>query len=353
MELDQLIDKNSSKWMDGSGPDNSIVISSRVRLARNLQDYKFPHCMSEEDAKAVLDLADKAIANSETQWQEELYLYQLNNQMLLEQQILMEKHLISPNFIKQAKPKGLIVNQDDSLSIMINEEDHLRIQCLLPGLQLEKAWETADQVDDYLEETLDYAFDPTLGYLTACPSNVGTGFRASVMLHLPGLVIAGQAAKILSFLSQIGLTVRGIYGEGTEAKGNLFQISNQITLGIDEREIVNNLHVVTKQLIEQEEKAREKLLEQGGQRLADRVLRAYGILKYARLISSNEAISLLSDLRLGIDTGFIQGLEGRILTELMVLTSPGYLQKTAGRELSSEERDARRAEVIRNKISNS
>lgn len=350
MDIEQVLNKKFSKWMDGTGPHNDIVISSRVRLARNIKELKFPHRLSEQKAKMVLEKVKQALLQDD-KWSEQLQFINLEGIEALDQQILMEKHLVSPHFVKQNIPKAFIVNQDDSISIMVNEEDHLRIQCLYPGLQLEQAWQVANQIDDYLEETLNYAFSEEQGYLTACPTNVGTGLRGSVMLHLPGLVLTGQASQILAALSQFGFTVRGIYGEGTDSKGNLFQVSNQITLGVDESEIINNLLGVTRQLIEQEELARKNLIAQGGKKLEDRVYRALGILNYARVMSSNETINLLSSVRLGVDLGLIDGISRKTLTELMVLTSAGCLQKIAGKQLNPEERDVRRADIIRKKIS--
>ncbi|MDW7673781.1 MAG: protein arginine kinase [Bacillota bacterium] len=349
---DFLNNSYRSKWMESEGPNCEIVISSRVRLARNIEGISFPHQLSTEEAKDMVEKVGKAIENKSTLLVGQLRSFSLNKESLVDQQILMEKHLVSPNFLKQDIPKAFIVNDDDSVSIMVNEEDHLRIQCLLPGLQLEKALEMANQLDDCLEQTLNYAFNEELGYLTTCPTNVGTGLRASVMLHLPGLVLTGQHNRALATLSQIGLTVRGIYGEGTDAKGNLFQISNQITLGTDEKEIINNLEVVTKKIIEQEEQARKLLVKEGNESIADKVFRALGLLTHARVISSNEAISLLSDVRLGIDIGYITDVDRKTLTELMVLISPGYLQKVADQELTVGDRDIRRAVVIREKLGN-
>ncbi|MBS4025863.1 MAG: protein arginine kinase [Clostridia bacterium] len=354
MDLKDVINRHTSKWMEGSGPHNDIVISSRIRLARNLKEINFPHQLETEDAKKVVTKVEQALSKldggGKKEIQQELQFIPVDSSHQLEQQILMERHLISPHFIGQNIPKGFVVNQNDSISIMVNEEDHLRIQCLYPGLQLEKSWETADKVDDYLEKSLDYAYSEELGYLTVCPTNVGTGCRASVMLHLAGLVLTGQLNRFFTTLSQIGLTVRGIYGEGTEAKGNLFQVSNQITLGTNELEIVNNLEAVTRQLVEHENQARQFLLKESGKKLEDRVHRALGILSFARVISSNEAIHLLSDVRLGVDLGLINGIDRKILTELVVLTSAGSLQKNAGTELGSEDRDIRRAAVIRERI---
>ena len=232
---------------------------------------------------------------------------------------------------------------------MVNEEDHLRIQLLLPACSRMKR-RMANVLDDALEETLDYAFDESRGYLTTCPTNVGTGLRASLMVHLPALVMSKQAGKILNALSHVGLAVRGFYGEGTETAGNLFQISNQITLGLTEEEIINNLSSVAAQLIDQEKAARQALLKDYGRQLEDKVFRAYWILSLARIFSSDEALSILSHLRLGIDLGLIKEVDSRILNELMVLIQPAMLQGKYGRQMSPYERDLKRAEAIQDKL---
>lgn len=331
-----------SKWMEGSGPEADIVISSRVRLARNLRGFPFPSLASDEQRERVLKMIEK-ILQKERERFSNFKLIKMESLSPINRQVLVEKHLISPLLAKETRFSALALREDEVLSIMINEEDHLRIQCLLPGLQLEKAWQEVSLFDDYLEENLDYAFNEELGYLTACPTNVGTGLRASVMLHLPALVITQQINRILSAVNQVGLAVRGLYGEGTEVVGSLFQISNQITLGLSEEEIWHNLYSVTMQLISQEKRAREQLLNEGREKLADRAGRALGIIKYARLLDSQEAMQLLSDVRLGLDLGLIEGISVRVLNELLVLTRPGCLQYLKGTKLGAYERDLERA----------
>jgi len=268
----------------------------------------------------------------------------------LQRRILVEKHLISPQHAENPSGKGLVLGLEGTLSIMVNEEDHLRMQCLFPGLQLHEGYRTTSNVDDALESTLDFAFSEDQGYLTACPTNVGTGLRASVMMHLAGLRLIGQAGRVLSALSQVGLAVRGLYGEGSEATGNLFQISNQITQGVSEEEIINNLSMVVKKLIDQEHDAREMLLNNSSLKLEDRVNRAWGILASARMISSSEALELLSEVRLGAELKLIPGVDTQSLNLLLVEIQPAYLQQHAGKELDAQERDRLRAEVIREKI---
>ncbi len=352
MIIESIINRPYSKWLEGSGPHSDIVISSRVRLARNLLEVPFPHQMTEEQAQEVVTSVARVVGKSEVRENlGTMEIVMLNDLSSLDRQILVEKHLISPAHAENtARGRGLVIRDDEAVSIMINEEDHLRLQCLFSGLQVKEAWELANQTDDYLESSLNYAFDEKWGYLTVCPTNVGTGMRASVMLHLPALVMTNQAQRIFATLSQIGLAVRGLYGEGTEATGNLFQISNQVTLGPREEEIVNNLTTVTSHLIEQEQKARQHLLSKARLSLEDRICRALGILLNARIMNSEEALSHLSDVRLGLNLGIIDTIDLRALNELMVLIQPGYLQKLAGQEMSAFDRDVKRANIIREKL---
>jgi protein arginine kinase len=350
MSLQNTINNALSGWMKGTGPDADIVISSRIRLARNVEAVPFPHLMSESEGDKVVAEVRLAVAKplkGKTGKLEFTILNQLSNN---ERQILVEKHLISPQHAQPGDYKAVVLSEDETVSVMVNEEDHLRIQCLLPGLQLREAWQRADKVDDLLEKTLDIAFCEPRGFLTACPTNAGTGMRASVMVHLPAMVMTNQMNRLIAAITQVGLTVRGLYGEGSEAAGNLFQISNQITLGRGEEEILGNLAAVAKQIINQERAAREMLLKSNREALEDKVSRSYGILRHARIITSQEAINLLSSIRLGIDLDIIKGVDGTVLNELMVLTRPAYLQKLSGTELSPGERDVRRATLIRERL---
>ncbi|WP_073027425.1 protein arginine kinase [Lutispora thermophila] len=333
-------------WITQQGPQNEIVLSSRVRLARNIVNTPFPAYLSMEEAKGLINQVEAAAKKNHERGYKLLVMDELPN---IERQVLLEKHLISPDLIKSAKGAALI-SQDELLSIMINEEDHIRIQCILPGLQMKSAWDMANSEDDVLEQTLDYSYDEKLGYLTCCPTNVGTGMRASAMVHLPALNMIGNIGKILQTVTQIGLTIRGIYGEGTEFQGNLFQISNQITLGLSEEEIVQNISAVTSQIVEKEKEARSLLLNNNRIQLEDRVWRAWGILKNARVITSQEAMKLLSDVRLGMDLNIIENLSVSIINEIMIEIQPANIQKYAGEELSPEARDIIRAEIIRKKL---
>jgi len=347
--LEKYIQDASARWMKGEGPEHEIVISSRVRLARNLHDIPYPYLAGDQDTeKVVRDVSDSikrgaaGLKNHQLHWMKDL--------TQLDRQVMVEKHLISPLLAREDRNSAVILNEDESVSIMMNEEDHIRIQCLFPGLQLDKAFELADQIDDLIEESVNYAFDEELGYLTACPTNVGTGMRASVMLHLPALVLTKQIDRVLSAIGQVGLAVRGLYGEGSDVIGNIFQISNQITLGQSEQDILQNLVDVTKQILEQERQARSRLVKESEVKVADKCGRAFGQLSHARIISSTEAMDLLSQVRLGVDLGLIEDVDGNILDDLLVLIRPGNLQKMSGKQLDTSDRDIKRAEVIKQRI---
>lgn len=330
-----------SKWMDGSGPEAETVISSRVRIARNIRGIPFPYLASDAQTRRIQELV-AATAASQKEAFGDFSFMPVESLAPLEKELLVEKHLASPFLARESQHGALLLRSDEAVSIMVNEEDHLRIQVILPGLQLEEALQDADRYDDFLEAEINYAFDETCGYLTACPTNVGTGLRASVMLHLPALIMTGQANRLLGALSQVGLAVRGLYGEGTEIIGNLVQISNQITLGQSEEEIIRNLGGVTRQVIEQEQAARQALLNENRARIADRTWRSLGQLRYAQLMSSQEAMQLLSDVRLGYDLGLLKGVDRKLLNEMFVVISPACLQIMAGKELSPAERDLER-----------
>ena len=320
------------------------------RLARNLKEYTFPLLSTIEQAKEVSNYLSTKLAAEEYSTLGKLEFLKMDEMKPNEKRVLVEKHLISPHLAEETKHGAVLLSNDESISIMINEEDHLRIQCLFSGFQLSEGLVLAGGIDDWIEEKVHYAFDEKHGYLTSCPTNVGTGLRASVMMHLPALVMAQQLNRILPAINQLGLVVRGIYGEGSEALGNLFQISNQITLGKSEEDIVEDLRGVVMQLIQQERAARQMLLQSSKLQLEDRVYRSYGMLAYSRIIESKEAAQRLSDVRLGIDLGLIKGISGNILNELMILTQPGFLQQFAGETLSPDQRDERRATLIRGRL---
>lgn len=352
MSLNRFIDEAISEWMKGEGPDSDIVISSRIRLARNLCSHTFPMLATNQHSQEVLDKVGQVLEHEDLNSISAFELIELADLNEVEKLVLVEKHLISPNLANESRNGAVLLSENESISIMVNEEDHLRIQCMFPGFQIKEAWELANEIDDAFETHVDYAYDEKKGFLTSCPTNVGTGIRASVMIHLPALVLTQQINRILSAITQVGLAVRGIYGEGSEAIGNLFQISNQITLGQSEEEIIDNLYSVAKQIIEHEKAARIKLMEDSQPRILDRVKRSFGILSHAAIMDSKEAAQRLSDVRLGIDLGLIENVPATIMNELMVMTQPGFLQQYAGSKLSAEERDVRRAEMIRERLLN-
>lgn len=332
------------------GPHNKIVLSSRVRLARNLKGLAFPGWAKkaervrslEQIRPAVESLAQMSDAFSES----------MDNLTVLDKNILVERHLISREHAAKNAGSGLVLNREESLCVMINEEDHLRMQALRPGLQLKQAWHAIDQIDSKLEKKLGYAFTPDLGYLTACPTNLGTGIRVSAMLHLPGLVLAEQINQIIQAVNKLGLAVRGLYGEGTEALGNVFQVSNQMTLGEAENDIVERLNKVLAQIIEHEENARAMLLEKKPKSVYNHIGRAYGILANAHSISSKETMNLLSLMRLGVDLGLFPDVERWLVDELFIITQPAHLQKRFSEKLSAEERDLLRADMLRERLRN-
>lgn len=334
-----------SNWIDGIGPHNDIILSSRVRLARNLNNTPFPGILDRESGTAII----RKIYNDETKNDtfSGYKYYSMQDSSLTDRYVLVERHLISPNLAAQGSIGAALISQDETISIMLNEEDHIRIQTVLPGLQIKEAWKISSDMDDKIESKVDYAFDERLGYLTSCPTNVGTGMRASVMVHLPGLNLSNNINKILHAVTQFGLTIRGIYGEGTEFVGNIFQISNQITLGRTEEETVDSLTGITKQIIDKEKDARAMLFENNRMVIEDKVWRAWGILTNARTISGQETMKLLSDIRLGIDMGILKNIPSDILNKIMVSTNNASLQKQAGIELNTMERDTIRAEEIR------
>lgn len=351
MSISDVLNSSNIKWMDAPEGDRDIVISSRVRLARNLDRIPFPHLLDRVSGENCLEKIRDAWRQSPGPALASMDIITFDQLSPLDRQILAEKHLCSPlHAASDSAFRAILVNPDGSLAAMVNEEDHLRMQCLLPGLQLRGCYARVQELDDEFERTLDYAFDEVRGYLTACPTNVGTGMRASVMLHLPAIQMSGQVKHILANIGQLGLAVRGLYGEGSEPVGNFFQISNQITLGQAEEDICNYLHTITEQIVDQECLLRERLKTDMKYQLEDKIGRAYGILSNARLIASDEALTLFSDVRLGVDLGILKGISLFSLNELMVAIRPAHLQKQGGREMDTLERDIKRAEVIKAKL---
>jgi protein arginine kinase len=330
------------------GPHDRIVMSSRVRLARNLTEAPFPGWAKKPERIRVLEGIQAAI--EALPQMQGAFSATMDHLSTLDKQVLVERHLISREHAAKSAGSGLVLNRDETLCFMINEEDHLRMQALCPGLQLRLAWATIDGADTALEKKLNYAFSPELGYLTACPTNLGTGIRVSAMLHLPGLVLAEQINPIIQSVNKLGLAVRGLYGEGTEALGNVFQVSNQMTLGESESAIVERLEKVLAQIIEHEENSRASLLEKKPKMVYNHIGRAYGILANAHSISSKESMNLLSLMRLGVDLGLFPGVERSLVDELFILTQPAHLQQRHAEKLSAEERDLLRADMVRERL---
>lgn len=336
-------------WLKGEGKDKDIVLSSRVRLARNIENIRFPHLMTVPEANQVKKTVSDSIINNSIS-NSRYKMYEIDKLSPLERSIFVEKHLISPNLLEKPELSAFLLRDDEKVSIMINEEDHIRIQVLLPGLNIEEGWEIGSRIDDLLESNAKYAFDERFGYLTCCPTNVGTGLRASVMVHLPCLVLTGFINQILQAVSQIGLTVRGLYGEGSSAIGNLFQISNQTTLGESEEEIIQKLKSIVFQIIAKERAAMESLLNNKRVEIEDKVYRSLGILQNARIISSKESMELLSNVRMGINMNIIKNINLDTVNNLMIETQPANIQNQAEHELTVLERDVKRSEIIREKI---
>ena len=329
-------------WLGELGPQQGVVLSSRIRLARNLEGYPFPPACRPATLSDVLALlVDRC---GQLPDYTVLDMYRVHT---LQAHLLVERHLISPAFAASNRPRAVVLSPDSRISLMINEEDHLRLQCLVPGLQLPEAWREACRVEEFLAQQLQFAFDEQFGYLTSCPSNVGTGLRASAMLHLPGLAWINALENVFHQVNQLGLTVRGLYGEGSQSAGHLVQVSNQVTLGPNEDEIIAKISAVCDQLIQYECSARQQLLSQQRLVLEDRCWRSLAVLREARLLESNEAMQHLSMLRLGVDLQILPALPMELLNEMLVRIRPAGLQMESGHELAPGERDVVRARMIR------
>lgn len=326
-------------WYLEDGKDSDVVVSSRVRIARNIAGKKFVSTASDEELKDVL----MTIKNSNID--SDLHFINLSNLDELMKNSLVEKRVISRDLLEM-KETGILLNDTEDISIMINEEDHLRIQVMKPGFNLDEALSDAIKVDEKISSKINYAYNDKYGFLTACPTNLGTGLRASVMLHLPALRLTGKIEKVLEVVNKVNLNVRGVYGEGTEAIGDLYQVSNKISLGVTEEEIVENVKLIVQKLIEQERKAREYLKNQG-ETFEDKISRTYGNLVYARKMTYSECAKIISIVRLGISMGIITEIDNKKLNKISILTKPATLQKYLKKELSAEERDIERAKVIK------
>ncbi len=326
--------------------NKDIVITSRIRLARNLKNYRFPIKMSQEEAEKVVREVSDAINRINLNYKL-TYMRDLSD---IQKSALIENHLISPALAEKKEVAAFLLSPDKKVSIMLNEEDHIRIQTLDKGMSLKECWDLSNKIDDVIEEAVDYAFDRELGYVTSCPTNIGTGMRASVMIHLPALSITNQIEKLLYGVSQLGVAVRGVYGEGTKSLGHLYQISNQGTLGASEETLIDKITQIARQIVEKEEKTREHLKKNNFEDLEDEFYRAYGLLTNARKMTTEEAMKLISLIKLGNDMKMINVAENKDLYELMTKIQPSNLLSFAGKELLSKERDNKRAEIIRNEL---
>ncbi|QHJ69689.1 protein arginine kinase [Planococcus halotolerans] len=350
MAIDRFLEPKASSWMANEGENTDIAMSTRIRLARNLNEFKFPYAFTEDEALKVDKAISSVLLDKGKDLNQEFTHIDIHEVSSLHRELLVEKHLISPHLAAGVHSGSVLLSKNEELSIMINEEDHLRIQSLQSGFHLQEAYQIANQLDSLLEENLQYAFHEKFGYLTSCPTNTGTGMRASVMLHLPALTMSQQITRIIPAISRLGMVVRGIYGEGSEALGNVYQISNQLTLGKSEYEILQDLQNMTEQIIEQERRARQAILSNSPLKLEDRIYRSLGILTYSRLLTTEEAAKCLSDVRLGIDLELIENIDMSILNELMVFMQPAFLQHYSEKPLSPNERDIARAKLFRERL---
>jgi protein arginine kinase len=348
MKLSDLTN-HAGEWLRGSGPMSEIVISSRIRLARNIRGFPFLAKATRHQRLALEHrLRDTILA---AQIAPEMVYVDMEQAPEVDRMLLVERHLISKPHMAAEGARGVAIGQDETVSIMVNEEDHLRIQVLRSGLQLEEAWEQINAIDDNLESKLDFSFHPRFGYLTACPTNVGTGIRVSVMLHLPALKLTGEIEKVFRAAKDLRLAVRGLYGEGTEATGDFYQISNQTTLGKSEEEIISEFRSqVIPKIIDYEHQARRTLVNERSVALDDKICRAVGVLRSARLLASEETLFLLSHLRMGVNLGRVKDVDVRTLNELFLLTQPAHLQKIQGKKLEGDLRRQARADYIRQRL---
>lgn len=351
MQLDDLA-SSSGEWLKGTGPESDIVISSRIRLARNLADFPFISRTTEADRAEI----EKTLHSHVTSLQESgkfpqnTFYFNVSELEEVDRSFLVERQLVSRELAESEGARAVVIDPAERFSVMINEEDHLRFQVMHSGLDLASTWRQINELDDLIEEQATYAFHEKLGYLTACPTNVGTGVRVSVMLHLPALVITRQIEKVFKSLQKINLAVRGLYGEGSQAMGDFYQISNQVTLGMTEEELTKKVADVVPVLIDYERQAREFLVRESHETLHDRVSRAYGILRTAQTISSEETMHLLSSVRMGINLGLINDLEIPTINKLFIHTQPAHLQKLSGIELDKSDRDIERASYLRRNL---
>lgn len=338
------------KWYKETAKNSDVIISSRIRLARNLKKYPFSPKLTENQAIQLVGEVKEAAAAMQDQFSEKFYSCNVDRLSDTDKTAMVERHIISPLLVEKEQSTGLILSEDEKISIMINEEDHLRIQSITGGMNISEAFRTANKIDDIANEVLGFAYHEKYGYLTACPTNLGTGLRASYMVFLPALTVAGKIARLAEELGQYGIALRGTYGEATKSVGSIYQISNQKTLGSTEREIMENLNRIVEQVMKQERRQREYMLTNNYDEIEDKVHRSYGVLKYAKLLSSSDAMTLLAQLKLGMDMNVIQLGDNYNIHELMMEIQPGNLQSNLDRSIGSIQRDKYRADYIRKKL---
>ncbi len=337
-----------SSWLDATGPRSDVVLSTRVRLARNIAGHAFP---SRAGVSELATVEEKVLASAaKSNYLTNAIVVRMEEAGAPVRQVLVERHIASPSFGAQPEGRAVIIGEREVVSAMVNEEDHLRLQSIRSGLQPTDAWRLVSRIDAEVERNLQYAFSKSWGYLTSCPTNVGTGVRVSVLVHLVGLARRGEVAQVLGGISKLGLSVRGFYGERSAALGGFFQVSNQTTLGQSEEDIAYTVERISSRIVDLELKAREELAARAGKRLEDEVWRAHGILTNARVMSSEEVMSLCSSLRLGVALGLVQGVELGTVNRLIVVTQPGHLKYFHGEDPSSEERDRMRADIVRREL---
>lgn len=337
-------------WINSSKED--VVISSRVRLARNIKEVPFPNKLDNENGIELSSSIQQAF-NKVLKDKGEYKTYELRDISPNLARTFLEKHLISPNLIKNGTISSFIVDDDETFSLMINEEDHIRLQCITAGFDIRSAYNNADEVDSLLEQEIEYAFNEKLGYLTACPTNIGTAMRASVMIHLPAATFNNEIPKLLKGLNQVGMTLRGLYGEGSKGEGNIYQISNQVTLGVTDEDILTNLEAVAIQVVAEEKNIRKLYLDQYKYEVEDRIFRARALLENARVLTLKEALGLLSSIRLGVEEGLIEDIDIKTVNKMLLFSQNASLQNHLDRELKERERNIERAKLMRSILSES
>jgi len=340
--------QQTSSWLSGDGDENMVVISTRVRMARNIAGYKYPTAANKETNEKIV--GHFSAVHSKSECMKDGAFVRDTDLSQLDKDFLVERHLMSPNFMHDDNSRALYLSRNEQVSIMINEEDHIRMQALVPGLNPEKALEKIGTYDTEIGKFLEFDYDADFGFLTSCPTNVGTGLRTSVLIHLPGLVITKEIDRVIAKITKMGVAVRGFYGEGTDVLGNLFQVSNQKTLGISEKETLESLTTVCRYIIEEEAQARQLLVDEAFEQIRDKIWRSYGILKYAHVLTSEEVMNLLSALRLGIAIGVIDFIDIPLINEILLFSQPAHLQKYYMEEMDQDRRDFIRAQMVREKF---